>query len=160
MVRWEVTLCCQFAGCPQKASCTGNLPQRLMCGALALFSGKSSPMANSPGSSWPITRYTFTDICTKICVKIWIWVIKEVHQIGVIFTIIKIWVLKWNMGRENRKGVWKTRTRRPKWERHGGKDRACTKGVRVIGRLRGLEPGLVTAWVTHRERATQGIAGD
>ena len=54
--RWAVTPCCPSAGCLQRASCTGSSPQRVTCGVWAWSSGRSSPTANSPGTSSPTTR--------------------------------------------------------------------------------------------------------
>lgn len=56
--RLEVIPCCPSAGCLLKASCTGSSQQKVMFGASELFSGRSSPMENNPGTSSPIMRYT------------------------------------------------------------------------------------------------------
>uniref|UniRef100_A0A8C1X0F3 receptor protein-tyrosine kinase n=1 Tax=Cyprinus carpio TaxID=7962 RepID=A0A8C1X0F3_CYPCA len=48
--------CCPFAGCRQKASCTGSSPRRVTSGALEWSFGKSSPTANNPGISYPTVR--------------------------------------------------------------------------------------------------------
>ena len=96
VLRWVVTPCYQFAGCPQRASCTGSSPQRVMYGASESFYGKFSLTANSRGSSSPIMRYTINKICSCIkCVlsNLWLFFImsnQEVWRVQVnFFTIIQ-----------------------------------------------------------------------
>ena len=55
--RWEDIPCSPFAGCPLKASCTGSSLQRVTCGALGWFSGRSSPTESSHGSSSQTQKY-------------------------------------------------------------------------------------------------------
>lgn len=61
ILRWVDAPCCQSAGCPRRASCTGSSPRRATSGALAWSSGRSSPTANSPGTSSPTVRWVGTE---------------------------------------------------------------------------------------------------
>lgn len=64
--RLEDTPCFPFAGCPRRASCTGNSPRKATFGASESSCGRSLPTGSSLGFSWGTMRWE-----TRLMRNVW-----------------------------------------------------------------------------------------
>lgn len=64
--RLEDTPCSPFAGCPRRASCTGNSPRKATFGASASSCGRSLPTGSNLGFSWGTMRWE-TRLMQSVC---------------------------------------------------------------------------------------------